>query len=254
MNRLVLSRAWPIGLPIWLAVGLLGVVGLAIAALIADRDSWAVAATALATALLAVFTAQLYSAAIATLRAESRPLLVEVKPYAPPPADLAIRWGPDKRDPARASQRPYYNIEFPDDHSVPEWDGRRPYVEAKAGGPLRVSVIVRNVGRGLALIKADDIAFEHVGRPVIAKRRVRYPRLPVGESTRINLVGAGTLAEDPETIKLVIPYTDLSEKHQEWAHVTLDYKETSAWTQDESGHAWELTEIRYHTKGVTLLQ
>ena len=76
-------RSKRFGLPAWLSVGLLLVTALAVYSLLAREETAAVVATALATVLLALFTAQLYAAAVAQLRASSRPVLVEVKPYAP---------------------------------------------------------------------------------------------------------------------------------------------------------------------------
>jgi hypothetical protein len=93
------QRVWSGGLPIWLGVGLALVGGLALAALFWDKEPWAMAATAGATVLLAILTAQLYSAAFAQLRASSRPLLVGVKPNAPLLPDLAHQMKPDKRSP-----------------------------------------------------------------------------------------------------------------------------------------------------------
>jgi hypothetical protein len=246
------QRVWSGGLPIWLGVGLALVGGLALAALFWDKEPWAIAATAGATVLLAIFTAQLYSAAFAQLRASSRPLLVEVKPYAPLLPDLAHQMKPDKRNPEK--KRPCYQIDFPDGVSKPDWDARRPYAEAVKDKPLRVSIAVRNVGTGLALIDESSLDLEHSGHPIVRKRHVRYPRLPPGESTRLNLV-AGTLESRYRgLIKVVVRYTDLSGVQRESAHITLEYSKTQGWARDDQDCAWILTDLRHDSKGLAPLQ
>jgi hypothetical protein len=250
---------------------LLAGVGLGVVAVIVDDQLWAVVATALATTLLAVFTAQLYSAAVAQLRASSRPLLVDVRPFAPPPADLTVHWGPDKATPEK--ERPYYQIGFPDNVNKTDWDARRPYVHAKENRPLRVSFVVRNVGLGLALILRDDVAFEHADHPPVGRRSVRYRVLAPSESTRINLVGVtpdtadaarqderlptASGEEPPDyrgAIQVVVPYTDLSGRHVEQAHFTLRYEPTQAWTRDEDNNGWFISDISYDVSSLTPLQ
>jgi hypothetical protein len=234
------SQRTVLGLPAWLPFGLVLVGVLALCALIASDATWAVVATAMATVLLALFTAQLYSAAVAQLRASVRPLLVEVKPYAAPPPDLG-----GHLDPATGRHR--YNIEFPDDFQVSDWDGRRPFVYANPGERLRVSIVLRNVGTGLALIKSDEVRLTADEQMKVALRRVRYPRLPAGESTRVNLVFEGPRCSKSQTepITVVVPYSDLSDQHRESALVRLEYMRTRARTRDEGGNAWIVTRIDY---------
>ena len=226
------------GIPAWLALGLAVVTAISIYALFAERYTAAVVATALATVLLALFTAQLYSTAVAQLRASVRPLLVEVKPFAAPPADLGGHYEEE-------SGRHGYNLRFPDGYGIEDWDGRRPYVYSKAGEPLRVSVVIRNVGQGLALIADQEINLADEGVSTLSYRKVRYPRLPPGESTRVNVVCEARRNNQQAPLTVKIPYTDLSGVHREVAKVRLEYQPSKSRTRDDTGHAWYVSDVAY---------
>lgn len=172
-----------------------------------------------------------------------RPLLVEVKPYAPPPADLSGSWD-------AKTGRHVYMLRFPgdDDFEAEDWDGRRPYVRDTAGGPLRVSVVLRNVGAGLALMDEGAIIVRHGERSLpIRDALIRYPRLPAGESTRVNIVTApGDDLTDPAAkISVELSYSDLSGEFRETARVALERRRSHARTANSGGYAWAVSSISY---------
>ncbi|MFZ2112257.1 MAG: hypothetical protein WAU77_00845 [Solirubrobacteraceae bacterium] len=229
-----------------LSIALVVVGGIAVYGLVASHDSgrWAIVASALATVLLAAYTARLYGAAVSQLRASMRPLLVEVKPYAPPPADLSGFWD-------AKTGRHVYMLRFPgdDDFEAEDWDGRRPYVRDTPGGPLRVSVVLRNVGAGLALMDEGAIIVRRGERSLpIKEALIRYPRLPAGESTRVNIVTAsGGELTDPaaKMISVELSYSDLSGEFRETARVALEQRRSRARTANPCGYAWAVSGISY---------
>jgi hypothetical protein len=205
-----------------------------------EGETWGVTSTALATVLLAAYTARLYTTALAQLRASTRPLLVEVKPYAPPPPDLGARLDPE-------TNRPIYYLEFPDGHKV-QWDGRRIFVDQRADYAFRASLIIRNVGSGIALI-SDDLMVSTIssGAPVaIAEQHIRYPRLPPGESTRINLVLAPLRVAGKEPFSVAVTYTDFSQQFVERATILIAPELSNAWTRDMADDmSWGVRNITY---------
>ncbi len=220
------------------------VAGLAVAGLLSEKtERLAIVATALATVILAVFTAQLYVAAFAQWVSSNRPLLIEVKPFAPSPPDIG-----GKPDPATG--RPMYYIEYPDGSQGILWDGRRTHVSWEVGQPIRISVILRNVGTGLAIVDQEGVQATVNGAPAtIDHRDVRYPRLPPVESTRINLVLGATPTATKVPLKVTVPYTDLSGTLRDEAEVIIQAKNSGAWTRDTADdRAWTITEIQYRQR------
>jgi hypothetical protein len=238
------TRRWPLGIPFWIFVGTLSVGALAAVSVWSKDDKWAVIATAVATTFLAIFTAQLYGASVAQFRASMRPVLVEVKPYAPPPSDLGGRR--TRRGKVR------YNIHFPDKSWRRDWDARRPYVDVGQDGGLRISLVVRNVGEGLAMIDSAVQLVQRQAPKLSGRPHVRYPRLPPGESTRINMVTVPLEGPAPERIQVKVPYTDLSTKTKDSATFTLSRRESEARTAVD-GHAWHIERVDYDPDGLTPL-
>ncbi len=243
LNRSRQSRL-QVMLPGWLIAGLLVVGSLAVFQLVVSRndDRWGVAATALATVFLAAYTARLYGAAIAQFRASMRPLLIEVKPYAPPPADLGGTWD------ARTGSH-VYQLRFPDGFVLEGWDGRRPFVGLNRDRQLLVSIVLRNVGDGLALVNEHaqtEIEGDDETLP-LAHCVVRYPRLPPGESTRVNLVTKPIQATTTQEASIIVhvSYTDLSGQFRETAHVRLERRPSQARTAYASGYTWAVQHIAY---------
>jgi hypothetical protein len=235
-------------LPLWLPVGLVGVAACTLYGFVVTSDggTWGVTATALATVLLTAYTARLYTTALAQLRASTRPLLTEVKPYAPPPPDLGAKADPQ-------TKRPLYNIEFPDGFTQ-LWDGRRIFVYQSGEEPFRVSLILRNVGPGLALISNDVqlmTAAEHESPKAlrISELKIRYPRLPPGESTRINIVAEPWQVTEKTPFSMHITYADFSQQFIERAIISIASEPSEAWTRDLSDNlTWGVRDISYHRR------
>lgn len=243
-SRRRISKSLPTeaALPWWLPTGLCVVAAGAIYGFVAtsEGETWGATATALATVLLVAYTARLYTTALAQLRASTRPLLVEVKPYAPPPPDLGARIDPK-------TNRPLYHIDFPDGSKM-KWDGRRIFVHQQAPEPFRVSLILRNVGSGIALI-SDELTVSTIDDDVslpIAGQHIRYPRLPPGESTRINLVLAPWQAPEKVPFFVSVTYADFSQQFLERAIIEVAPEVTRAWTRDPADdRSWGVRNIRY---------
>jgi hypothetical protein len=65
-------------------------------------------------------------------------MLIEVRPHAPPTPDLGGI--PDE------AGRPIYDLRYPGEKNSTRWDARRTHVYWEPGEPIRISVILRNVG------------------------------------------------------------------------------------------------------------
>jgi hypothetical protein len=97
-------------------------------------------------------------------------------------------------------------------------DPRFIYVEV-AGGRVFLSVPLRNVGRGLAVI--DDEHIESIDGDV-SDVSVARPRVPPGETTRVSCV-LHLADEAPLTsIALVVPYGDFAKGQRTRAVVYID--------------------------------
>jgi hypothetical protein len=108
-------------------------------------------------------------------------------------------------------------------------DARTTYVSF-GGGLTRVSVALRNVGRGLAVIHPPGVHLEGDGVGPIEWRSVPRERVPVGESPRISLIfrcppgiDIPSLApqSEAEPWSLYIPYTDFVGRQPAYVHLRL---------------------------------
>jgi len=140
-----------------------------------------------------------------------------------------------------------YHLTFPDGFRVENWDGRRPYVYAVEGDRLRVSVVVRNVGEGLALLSSPAVRLEGTRLASYSRTsQIRYPRLPPGELTRVNVVLVERLpGTQTRPIHVSVDYTDLSGRQRTRAEFQLARVPSRARTSDEDGYAWLVTGVEY---------
>ncbi len=168
------------------------------------------------------------------LRASYRPLLIELPPYGPADEnDPVLEAGPaEGRVPLR----------FPGGHEGLA-EPRGVYV-ALSGPRINVSVLLRNVGNGLAVIHPMQVQL--LGQRMLPQRLgefltvVERPRVPPGETTRIlhaPTINHTEMADYPWVLTLRVPYWDFAVE-EGW--VALIYLEQAY--QDEP---WSLREIRH---------
>lgn len=116
------------------------------------------------------------AAAHAQLDASHRPLLSDVYPYGPLYPDMGARPNP-AAEPARHGAAQTISLNFR--RFEVDWDPRKVFVKLD-GGMAFISVPLRNVGRGLAVINAAAITIEGVGlgdfKQAPAASRPRVPR------------------------------------------------------------------------------
>ncbi len=141
------------------------------------------------------------------VRASYRPLLIELPPYGPSDEnDPVLEGGPDQgRVPLR----------FPGGYEGVA-EPREVYV-ALSGPRINVSVLLRNVGNGLAVIHPMQVQL--LG-PRILKQRVgefltvvERPRVPPSETTRIlhaPTISHTEMADYPWDLTLRVPYWDFA--------------------------------------------
>ena len=134
------------------------------------------------------------------LGAGHRPVLVDVVPTAPVPADMGA-----EEDPAG----PTIETSLPGMRPQ-RIDPRRPFVTFE-GQKIYLSIPLRNAGDGLAVIDGGGVALSGPSVGELAYRAVQRDRIPVGETTRIDLIAAPQL--DPAeqagiTWQLTVPYSD----------------------------------------------
>jgi hypothetical protein len=147
------------------------------------------------------------------LGAGHRPLLLDVPVTAPVPSDMGEEEGPaastiETTLPGIRSQR---------------IDPRRPFV-AIEGQKIYLSVPLRNVGGGLAVLDGGRVA---LAGPLIGEleyRALQRDHVPVGETARIDLIAAQ--AHDPAeerdiTWELTVPYSDTDGRWRTVAHVQI---------------------------------
>jgi hypothetical protein len=147
------------------------------------------------------------------LGAGHRPVLLDVPVTAPVPADMGAEdshAGPtiETRLPGIGPRR---------------IDPRRPFV-AFEGQKVYLSVPLRNVGGGLAVLDGGGLALAGPMIGDLEYRALQRDHVPVGETARIDLVAAQ--APDPDdkpdiTWELTVPYSDPSGWWRTVAHVQI---------------------------------
>lgn len=150
-----------------------------------------------------------------------RPLLVDVIRTAPAPPDMGALYdvprshGPT--NPTHLEQGPLIETRFPG-HQPVLFDPRTAFVSLEAG-KIYLSVPLRNVGHGLAVIDGGGVELTGVLVGAPEYREIRRYHVPVGETTRVDLITgylrhqAVELAEQEHVTRgtawaLTVPYCD----------------------------------------------
>jgi hypothetical protein len=201
-------------------------------------------ALAIATVALVVVTrqgtAQARSAAKAELNVLERqvgtgyrPLLVDVIRTAPVPPDVGALYDVSRSDgPNRIADYPGPVIEtkFPG-HEPALFDPRMAFVSFEAG-KIYLSVPLRNVGRGLAVIDGGGVALTGPFVGALEYRTIQRYHVPVAETTRVDLITgylrqqASELVEQGHTLlgiswKLTVPYCDFAGEQRTVARLQI---------------------------------
>jgi hypothetical protein len=148
------------------------------------------------------------------LWAGHRPLLVDVLVSAPVPSDMGapeVEQGTAPDTPVIAAG-PAVEIALPGIQPR-RVDPRTVFVSIEAG-KIYLSVPLRNVGRGLAVIDRGGVEIEGPGVGSLEYRTVQRHHVPVNETTRIELI-TGYRMQELEEIRgpawrLSVPYTDFA--------------------------------------------
>lgn len=160
------------------------------------------------------------------LDAAHRPLLIEVSPTGAIHPDMGAR-----NSPGEGSGDPSFvlpqKIELKlDGRESEEVDPRQVIVRIERG-IVFVSVPLRNVGRGLAVI-GDGISITGPAFGNLRTSTVERPRVPVGESSRVNVTAQYVKTETPITSAdrwvLEIPYTDFAGRQEALARVEIGFR------------------------------
>ncbi len=165
------------------------------------------------------------AAARAQLLANEKPLLIEVFPSGPIYADMGARPDPDiNAAPGReVPQVILLSFRGGPRNAV---DPRNVFVEL--GVPTYVSVPLRNVGRGVAVIDPDSIELVGPALGELVDAFARRYRVPVGETTRIDVV-IGYSVNTPLSVtdewQLSLAYWDVGRQQRLLATVRLSKRE-----------------------------
>lgn len=178
---------------------------------------------------------QQVAAARQQLDAEHLPFLIEVLPTGPVFPDMGARDNPVIAPGSSRRDIPQ-TIPLAFDHAreVEEVDPRHVVVRID-GGMVFVSLPLRNVGRGLAIIDTANITLS--GSPWIGglktHPRAQPERVPVGETTRIYVISEYVTASSPQgptrmtpddRWSLRVPYRDFAWRQPSVAEIVLGYR------------------------------
>jgi hypothetical protein len=154
------------------------------------------------------------------LKAEHRPLLIDITPTAPPAVDLDGGEG--------------VTLDFPGWHTT--GDGRYVCIGVRQGRVF-FAVPLRNVGRGLAVIDPKEITVEgdRIAQHSLGCE-VQRERVPSGEMTRILCTyESAARGETPNVYEMRVPYSDLDESQSFEVRVHLER---------ESGDNWHVRDVK----------
>lgn len=161
----------------------------------------------------------------AQLRATYRPLLIEVLREGPVTPDMGAKENPTIQH--RAVLPWVASVTIGVTGPTVSIDPRTVYVDLAEGW---VSVPLRNVGRGLAVVHEIGARVDHLPFDEL-ETTVTRPRVPPGETTRVNF----RVSDAPEyrrSLAIRVPYTDLAYEQMEDVHVRL--------TLSPDGDHWEV--------------
>jgi hypothetical protein len=169
------------------------------------------------------------AAAREELDAAHRPLLIEVFASGPIYPDMGARSNPSISRAAGREIPETISLRF-DGTAPSEIDPRFVFVDFERGMAF-ISVPLRNVGRGLAVVVESDIAANgdalyDLKAPPSASR----VRVPVGETTRVNIVArqqAGVSVGPGDQWAVTVPYTDFAGRQRTVARVILERSDSS---------------------------
>ena len=191
--------------------------------------------SALGTLVIAYLTLQNVKIAGGALQAQERPLLVDVPPSAPRPADMPFEepnYSEETSCLNRDSGKELFRLNFAADCHVVWIDPRWAYARNTSKGVF-VSFPLRNVGPGLAQIERVELPDfpdlqlrDSLDAPdchqhfVIRKRQV-----PAGETVRIDIVMLGekgpSVLEGKTPLSVDVGYFDTSRSQKRSVHVEL---------------------------------
>jgi hypothetical protein len=185
--------------------------------------------------------AEQVAAARDELDASHRPLLIEVSATGPVYPDMGARANPNIHATATRLVPQTIELTFDNARSPEEIDPRIVVVRLERGMAF-VSVPLRNVGRGLAIVDETNITLEGTGlgslkAPPVARR----VRVPVNETTRVVLIAnflAGKTIPAADRWRLHVPYTDFAGRQRTGALIQLGYRGPDAATGE-----WEVTAV-----------
>jgi hypothetical protein len=162
-----------------------------------------------------------------------RPLLVDVLTTAAVPDDIGAQYEVDRNVEPNQTVRyagPVIETKLPG--MEPRWfDPRFVFVDLQAGR-IFISVPLRNVGRGLAVIDGGDVELTGASLGSVRYRTIQRDHIPVGETTRVDLIltylrqQAPDLAEQGHTMRgvawqLMVPYCDFAGEQRTVAHLRI---------------------------------
>jgi hypothetical protein len=162
-----------------------------------------------------------------------RPLLVDVLLTAPVPADMGAEERSERQgngDPVSGHPGPTIETKLPGIRPQ-RIDPRQAFV-AFEGQKVYVSVPLRNVGQGLAVIDGTGVALTGPLIEELEYRAVQRPHVPVGETTRIDLIAGYPMRQAPAlaehrspmrgvTWRLTVPYRDFAGEQRTVARLQI---------------------------------
>ena len=152
--------------------------------------------------------------------AEHRPLLVDVLTSAPVPVDMGAQV--DAPPEYVAASSPWIETRFPG-FEPEHFDPRTVFVKF-TGGMIYISVPLRNVGRGLAVIDCGGVEIEGAGIARAEYMTIQRYHVPVDETTRIDLimryVRDDTIGRGTQWL-LNVPYVDFAGQQRTVAKIQI---------------------------------
>jgi hypothetical protein len=184
------------------------------------------------------------AAARKQLDAEHRPFLIEVLRDGPVFPDMGARENPDIARGSASRQIPRTITVVFDNARPPEEIDPRHLLVRLERGMIFVSVPLRNVGRGLAIIDEGSVRLR--GSPGVGAAKAiptaRPRQVPAGETMRVQVItgfpaGAPAMTQD-DRWQLIVPYRDYAWEQPAQVEVLLGYRGEHAGTGE-----WYVTSV-----------